>query len=172
MLVQGNIIIRNVERDDLPTIKDWYSPEGRGDYMDFHFKSMETLLAQYQKDGFNSEQMKMLMITSTDGERLGMFALYFIREGLVNIGLGLCNTQARNTGYGTLATRMIVAYLFDNYPLARIEAETDADNLPAHKVLENVGFTREGILRNFRYHHGKWRDFAIYSILPDEVQGE
>jgi diamine N-acetyltransferase len=168
MLVRENIIIRNVEREDLPTIKGWYSPEGRGEYMDFHFKSMETLIAQYQKDGFDSDQAKMLMITTMEGERLGMFALYFIREGLVNIGLGLCNTKVQNSGYGTLATRMIVEYLFANYPLARIEAETDAENISAQKVLDHVGFTREGVLRNFRYHHGQWRDFMIYSILPSE----
>lgn len=168
MLASENVLIRTIEREDLPTIKDWYSPVIRGEFMDFHFKSMENLLTQFQKDGFNSHTTKMLLITTREGEPLGLFALYFLREGLVNIGLGLCNDQARNSGYGTEATEMIVEYLFANYPLARIEAETDVDNLAAHKVLTNVGFTREGLLRSYRYHHGRWRDFVMYSILPEE----
>lgn len=172
MLVNGNIIIRNVERDDLTILKDWYSPAGRGEYMDFHFKSMGKLIDQYQKDGFDSDQFKMLMITTIDGEHLGIFTLSFVREGLVNIGLGLCNPLARNSGYGTVATRVIVEHLFQNYPLARIEAETDAENTPARKVLENVGFQLEGVMRHFRYHHGAWRDFAMYSLLPGELKDE
>lgn len=119
-------------------------------------------------DGFNSERFKVLLIETTEEEKVGLIYISFIRDGLVSLGIVICNVECRDKGYGTKATQMIVKYLFDNYPLSRIQADTDIENIPAQKVLERAGFKREGIFRNYRFHHGKWHDSVIYSILPDE----
>lgn len=170
MLVKDGLRIRGIERSDLATIMSWNNQESRGEFQEFHIRSMESLTMQYQKDAYNSENSKLFMIETTEGEKIGLVYLHFKREGLVNIGMGLCDTGSRNTGRGTLAASMIVEYLFANYPLARIEAETDIDNISAQRVLEKVGFAREGVLRNFRFHHGEWRDFVSYSILRGELK--
>jgi diamine N-acetyltransferase len=63
---------------------------------------------------------------------------------------------------------MILKHLFNNYPLARIEADTDVNNKAAQKVLKSAGFLQEGRLRNYRYHHGKFNDSYLYSITRED----
>jgi ribosomal-protein-alanine N-acetyltransferase len=170
MIVKDGLVVRAMEINDLAAFLAWNSEEGRGEFMDLHFKSIKTLTDRFQKDGFLGETEKMVMLETEEKEQLGIIFMQFKRPGVVNIGMSLCQLSHRFQGYGTQATVLIVDYLFKNFPLARIEAETDMDNLPAQKVLEKAGFHREGILRNYYYHHGKWRDFVLYSILPGEVE--
>ncbi|MCG8639462.1 MAG: GNAT family N-acetyltransferase [Desulfobacterales bacterium] len=165
IIKQNDLVIRAIEKEDLLTLKSWNTAEARGEFQEFEVSSYSNLLNSFNKDGFNSERFKILLIERTDSVKIGLIYLNFIREGLLRLGVVLCNSEMRYQGYGLYATRAIVDYLFANYPLVRIEAETDLENIPAQKVLEKAGFQREGVLRSYRFHHGKWHDFVIYSIL-------
>jgi aminoglycoside 6'-N-acetyltransferase len=63
---------------------------------------------------------------------------------------------------------LLVDYLFAGYPTERIAAVTDLDNIPSQRILEGLGFQREGILRRASFRDGHWCDMAIYSILREE----
>lgn len=165
MIKQDDFVIRAIEKEDLIILKSWNTREARGEFQEFEISSYRNLLNSFDKDGFNSERFKILLIERTDSVKIGLIYLNFIREGLLRLGVVLCNSEMRNQGYGLKATRAIVDYLFANYPLVRIEAETDLENIPAQKVLEKAGFEREGVLRSYRFHHGEWHDFVMYSIL-------
>lgn len=39
------------------------------------------------------------------------------------------------------------------------------ENVADQKVLEKVGFTKEGTLRKYRYHHGFYHNPYIYSFV-------
>ena len=39
--------------------------------------------------------------------------------------------------------KQIVKYIFENYPIVSIEADTDIENIIVQKVLEKVGFLKE-----------------------------
>ena len=51
----------------------------------------------------------------------------------------------------------------------RVAAFTDSENKPAQRVMERVGFQREGVLRHAMFRDGQWRDIAMYGILRQEV---
>ena len=70
--------------------------------------------------------------------------------------------------YGTEAQRLLPAYLFDTYPIARVQAETDVTNLAEQRSLEKAGFTREGILRQAQWRTGARHDLVMYSKLRGE----
>jgi RimJ/RimL family protein N-acetyltransferase len=74
----------------------------------------------------------------------------------------------RGKGYGTEATKLLVDYLFLTKNLIRIQAHTDARNRVSQKALQNVGFKKEGIIRNSVFARGEWRDRALFSILKEE----
>jgi aminoglycoside 6'-N-acetyltransferase len=86
-----------------------------------------------------------------------------------NIGISLL-PEHRQRGCGTLAQRMLVAYLFDTTPVERIEAYTDIENVAEQRALEKAGFTKEGVLRSVQFRAGRWRDLTIYSLLRDEYK--
>ena len=41
-------------------------------------------------------------------------------------------------------------------------------NVGSQKVLEHVGFRREGTIRKSSFVRGEWRDMFLYSILREE----
>ncbi len=84
-----------------------------------------------------------------------------------NIGIALAPEQ-RGKGYGVEAQRLLAAYLFATYPVMRIEASTDINNLAEQRSLEKAGFTREGIARKAQWRAGQYHDLVTYSKLRGE----
>ncbi len=59
--------------------------------------------------------------------------------------------------------------LFAEYPAERVAAFTDDANVPAQRVMERVGFRREGLLRRATFRDGQWCGVAMYGILRQEA---
>ena len=87
------------------------------------------------------------------------------------IGIGLA-PEFRGRGYGAVAQRLVVRYLFAHTQANRIEATTEITNAAEQRALEKAGFTREGILRGTTFRQGQWHDQVIYSVLRNEVKLE
>jgi len=56
------------------------------------------------------------------------------------IGFGIPAISARGKGYAQEAVKLLVGYLFSGYPVERIMAFTDGDNVPSQRVLERLDF--------------------------------
>ena len=76
--------------------------------------------------------------------------------------------SGRGKGYCTEAVNIMVDYLFLSKESRRIQAQTGLRNVASQKVLEKVGFKKEGTLRKNFFVRGEWRDAYIYSILREE----
>lgn len=75
-------------------------------------------------------------------------------------------------GYATEAARAVVAYGFAVLGLKRVEAHYLAGNPASGRVMEKLGMTREGVLRQ---HIVKWDetyDVVLYGILESEFEAE
>lgn len=164
MIKAEHFIIRPLEENDIEVLYQIHSQDLRGEYQECQFESKVQLQKQFEKDGICSEQYQSLFIEDLNGELIGTISLNFIRSGLVRIGVVLAQ-EKRNANLGKEITKTITEYLFNNYPLVRIEAETDIENIAAQKVLEYAGFQKEGVLKSFRYHHGKYHDSVMYSNI-------
>ncbi len=86
-----------------------------------------------------------------------------------NIGIALL-PEARGRGYGTVAQRALVKYLFLHSQVNRIEAGTEVTNFAEQRALEKAGFTREGVMRGAAFQGGRWHDGVVYSVLRSEVE--
>jgi len=84
------------------------------------------------------------------------------------IGFGITEVSARKQGLAQEAVGLLVAYLFGGYAAERISAVTDAENRPAQRLLEALGFRREGVLRRASFRDGRWCDMAIYGLVRGE----
>lgn len=71
-------------------------------------------------------------------------------------------------GYGTQATRLIVAYGFEQLGLNRIDLEVYAFNHRAAHVYEKAGFVREGVRREALLWEGAYYDAIIMGILRSD----
>jgi RimJ/RimL family protein N-acetyltransferase len=71
-------------------------------------------------------------------------------------------------GYATEAARAIVKYGFTKFKLHRIWSRCIAENVGSARVLEKVGMTLEGRLRENEFYKGRFWDTLMYGILEDE----
>ena len=59
---------------------------------------------------------------------------------------------------------------FEHMKLNRIEAIVYVKNNPCIRLLERLGFQKEGTLRDYCYLNGKFHDQYIFSLLRKEVK--
>ncbi|KAH0726730.1 hypothetical protein KY290_002512 [Solanum tuberosum] len=72
-------------------------------------------------------------------------------------------------GIGTEALKMTIPQVYSEFPeVIRLQALVDVENKASQRVLEKVGFTKEGKLRKYGYHKGKLVDLFMYSLLSTE----
>ena len=162
MIITKDFSIRAIEEKDIDFLYKINTQEFRGDYQEFEFESKQSMRKQFDSGAFCSDKFKMLIAQKED-KILGIVYISFVRTGLVNIGLVMCENE-RGKNLGTSITKIIVNYIFSNYDIARIQADTDINNVAAQKVLEKAGFIKEGIMSKYRFHHGKYNDSVLYAI--------
>lgn len=83
--------------------------------------------------------------------------------------IGYCFAeQAWGRGYATEAAHALLGWAFDTLDLNRVQAETDTRNLASARVLEKLGFTLEGTLREDCVVDGDGSDSWVYGLLRRE----
>jgi RimJ/RimL family protein N-acetyltransferase len=78
--------------------------------------------------------------------------------------------DARRRGYTTRAVLLLARWAFE-HGCERLQIRADTENEASMRVAERVGFRREGVLRSIRFNPrlGRRMNFALYSLLPDEI---
>ena len=92
-----------------------------------------------------------------------------LHENLLQAEIGFTLAPAyQNRGYAAEAVRAMLDHLFRVRGLHKVSAEADARNIASARLLERVGFVREGLLRSHTWIKGEWTDDLIYGLLADE----
>jgi RimJ/RimL family protein N-acetyltransferase len=76
--------------------------------------------------------------------------------------------ERQGHGYATEAVRAVLDHLFRVRGLHRVSAECDARNIASARLLERVGFTREGLRRQQTWIKNEWTDDLLYGLLAEE----
>lgn len=73
-----------------------------------------------------------------------------------------------NRGIMTEALGAVINFTFNKLEINRIEASVSNENNPSIRVLEKLGFVKEGVLRKRSYWGGRCHDMVMMSILRNE----
>ncbi|WP_459193294.1 GNAT family N-acetyltransferase [Halosimplex sp. J119] len=71
-------------------------------------------------------------------------------------------------GYATEASRVLLDHCFDGLGLHKVVARSFESNEGSQRVIEKLGFTREGTFRDEAYVDGAWEDYYRYGLLREE----
>ena len=71
----------------------------------------------------------------------------------------------------TAAVRAVVPFVFDSLELHRLEAACLPSNTASMRLLERVGFKREGLARQYLRINGDWCDHVLYALLEADPRG-
>ena len=130
------------------------------------------LLAQNVEDLYRGRGEKFQWIILAEREPVGWITLVVTNweHGLAEIGYAL-STPYQRRGITREALAQLLAQLFERTPLERIEARCAVDNEASRKVLEAVGFEREGVLRGYFELAGRRVDNYLYALLRADFVG-
>ncbi len=164
MLEGKNVNLRIMEREDLPLYVKWVNdPSFFGEYNPLE----QTTRTEMEKNYDSAPpEKKKFFIEKKNGTKIGVVNTLPVGE-LLEIGFTLIPSE-RGKGYGTEAVTFLTDYLFLSKDLVRVQAYTDPRNMLSQRVLEKVGFKKEGAVRRSMFIHGEWRDLLLYSILREE----
>ncbi len=80
--------------------------------------------------------------------------------------MGYCFDDATwGRGHATEAGRALLQWGFSTLALNRVQAETDTRNVASARVLEKLGFLREGTLREDCVVDGEVSDSWVFGLL-------
>lgn len=159
------------------------------DWRAVHAYASKEIVSQYQPWGPNTQQDTQQYIADIRSQQLTQprsrftFAVVW-KETATVIGaaeLSSIDTVNRSAEIGYILhpdywrkgiAAEVAAWLlkvgFEEHRMHRIWASCDPRNIGSQKVLEKIGMTKEGLLRqNIRMNAG-WRDSLIYSQLEEE----
>ena len=106
---------------------------------------------------------------AADGVFIGWCCLVKWNRDYRSATMGYCLAEAAwGQGHATEAARSLLRWAFDTLDLNRVQAETDTRNTASSRVLEKLGFLREGTLREDCIVDGDVSDSWVYGLLRRE----
>jgi ribosomal-protein-alanine N-acetyltransferase len=101
-----------------------------------------------------------------DSTFIGWCGLHRWNQDYRSASLGYCYAHAAwGHGYATEAAHMLLWWAFDTLDLNRVQAEVDTRNAASARVLEKLGFVREGTLREDCVVNGEVSDSWLYGLI-------
>ncbi len=111
------------------------------------------------------------VIESPSGEILGVTSLHRIDWLRRSAGIGYWIRRSRfGEGLATEASDAVLAHAFGALLLHRVEALVALANKPSQRVVEKLGFTREGVARDAEFVDGRFLDHIQYSLLDRDLR--
>lgn len=129
----------------------------------------EARIARHREALAAGEYLVLGFVRRSDGELVGSGALFHLSAQCrrAEVGYGL-RPDAWGQGYAAEAVGELLRFGFADLALHRIEADVDPRNEASVRLLERLGFTREGLLRERWIVEGEISDAAFYGLLRRE----
>lgn len=171
MLSGARVNLRTVTKDDL----DWLlaelnKPQARGEWSSFALRPPADLERQLLDP--SGPEATDLAIEDKRAKRIGLasFSLLDPLARCAALEISIFEPADRGKGFGLEAHRLLIDYLFRHRGFHRVEVASAADNVPEQRLLEKLGFRKEGVLRKSRWAGGNWHDLCLFALLEEEWQ--
>lgn len=162
--------LRPATGDDAPLLKRWRAEATVRRFQPLHDVPIGQLRAdvsaQRVDNLYQGRGERFLWIVELDDVPAGWITLVVANweHGLAEIGYAL-SSSFQGQGVMTDALTQLLPDLFLRAPLERIEARCAVGNAASQRVLEKLGFEREGVLRAYFELHGQRVDHVLYALL-------
>jgi RimJ/RimL family protein N-acetyltransferase len=173
LITTDRLILRRFRASDAAAFRAWRSDPEVARYQSWDAPYPEDL-ARLAVEAFMASDPdragKFQYAIECTAERALIGDIYVhLHDNLMQAEIGFTLAPAyQGKGYATEAVRAVLDRLFRLQGLHKVTGECDARNTPSAALLERLGFTREGLLRQQTYLKGEWTDDLIYGLLADE----
>ena len=127
-------------------------------------------LKRHAEEIERDESYPFLIFRETDDALIGGLTLSQIRRGVAQAStLGYWMGEPYSgQGYMSRAVRATVVFAFATLRLHRVEAACLPHNIASIRLLERVGFKREGYARSYLRINGIWQDHVLFALVETD----
>ncbi len=127
-------------------------------------------LRRHSEELDRDEAYPFLLFLERDNRVVGGLTLGQVRRGVAQAATLGYWMGAPYAGKGLMAraVRAAAGFAFGSLRLHRIEAACLPENAPSMRVLEGVGFRREGLASSYLRINGEWRDHVLFALLETD----
>ncbi|MDD2647682.1 MAG: GNAT family N-acetyltransferase [Eubacteriales bacterium] len=123
------------------------------------------VLRQYRQN----EPCSLAIAENSTGKVVGTMSVMWVDEDNASAEIGYSLSRDYwNRGYMTEAVSLILAFLFDELGLNRVEAQHQTDNPASGRVMRKNGMVREGMMRQRIFNKTRFVDVEAYAILYED----
>ena len=167
----NDVTLRPLEFDDIDTLYGWETDVELAIWSGWIPQlSRAAFRHKYEQRITEPEKDLVMLGIEYEGQLVGYVQLALIdddeRRAAVGILVGEKNMWGR--GIGKTALRILLDYAFTVKNLERVYAEVYAFNQRSLRLMERVGFQKEGVLRQHEIHNGARQDMHFFGILKAE----
>jgi len=168
----NNYEIRAFERKDLEAFARYRAQEDVARYQSWTDYTYQDAVEDFEEMDYSSSggigNWYQLAIASLEpGDLVGDLAVHFIDEHQVEIGFTV-DPEYQRTNVATESVSCLLSYLFSTLKKHRVIAITDTKNVGSCRLLEKLGFRREGHFIQNIFFKGAWGDEYQYAMLNSE----
>ena len=168
----GDYLLRLLEPGDAADLHAYWSDPQVTEFTSTVVNSMDDVTAaiQYSSDAFKSRSGLRWAICPADGGHMVGDCGYNQLDQRHNSGVIGYSLAKEHWGRGvaTRAVNEMVRWGFTTLDLHRIEASVHPENHRSCRVLEKLGFRREGLLRDYRLGRNGYFDCILFGLLRPE----
>lgn len=142
---------------------------------DESFHTVEGMAARIaaQQDAMREGQALHLLLRAADaGTIVGECGFTNIVRGpfqACHLGFSLCR-DAEGRGLMHEALQCALGFVFMELKLHRVMANYRPENARSARLLDRLGFEREGLARAYLHIDGQWRDHILTSLIADDTR--
>jgi RimJ/RimL family protein N-acetyltransferase len=172
MIHGDHVILRAIEREDLPNYVRWFADP---QVLEYFGPNAPMALAQEEQwyENMLNDRSVCNFAVEFEGRHIGGGGFSSIdgrhRSSEVGLFIGIPELWGQGLGHDVLQT--LLRFGFEQMNLHRIYLRVFAGNERAVHLYEKLGFQHEGCWRQAEYRHGRYHDMLWMSILRDEWAG-
>ncbi|WP_217709695.1 GNAT family N-acetyltransferase [Amycolatopsis sp. Hca4] len=169
-VVTGRLVVRRFEAGDVRAFEAYRSdPEvARYQSWDVPVPDAADLVAEFAAAQEGAPGWFQYAVALRDGGGLIGDVGVCVHDNRMQAELGFTLARVhQGRGYATEAVRAVLARVLRS-GIRRVSAECDARNTASARLLERLGFVREGFRRRHTWLKGEWTDDLLFGLLAED----
>ena len=163
------VSIRKFDRSDIPKKVEWINDSRNNRFLHYDFPlCVEKTEKWFDTNSDRTDRWDAVM--EADGIPVGTLGLLSIdRKNLkAEFYIAMGEVDYKGKGVAKQASILLLRHAFEVLGLNRIYLFTESENIPAQRLFEKIGFSREGLLKQDIMSHGRLVDRMVYSFLKED----
>jgi [ribosomal protein S5]-alanine N-acetyltransferase len=173
VIESARLIVRPVEQNDLPGLLPINGDDQVTRFLPYaSWRSLadgRAWLERMKALGAMGASIQFVVVDRASGVPIGTCLLFRYEQASERAEIGyLLGREHWGRGLMREALTALITHAFSKWSLRRLEAEVDPLNGASARLLETLGFAREGLLRQRWNDKGNIHDSNIYGLLRDD----